>query len=353
MKAIYWVFLISLLAACAVMEPPPGGPEDRMPPYILKVRPRQDSARVARDTEIEIIFSEKLDEDSFKNRIFLYPPVEFDKVDVDGDKLKIRFRELLPETTFSVFIKKGFKDHHQVASKKNELFYFSTGDTIASGEISGFILFKEKPDSNGVAKLYEMMPDTLVNVGRQPESRIAFADKMGQFIFRALPADGDSFLIFAFSDSDGDGAYAVGKEFSAFSRDTLILDRLSSKARGIRINIIDPNEPGSIRGQISNETGLTELILVRLDPLLPGENPVLSSTDTLGAYNLEKIPPGSYLLTAFIDIRADSTCGDYVSPEDSTILLQEPCEALPDTLIVEPGGEITLDPVTLKKAEGM
>ena len=347
------VFLLSLLAACAVMEPPPGGPEDRIPPYILEVRPRQDSARVARDTQIEISFSEKLDEDSFKNRISLYPPVEFDKVDVDGDKLKISFRELLPETTFSVFIKKGFMDHHQVASKRNEFFYFSTEDTIASGEISGFVLFKEKPDSNGVAKLYKMLPDTLVNVGRQPESRISFADKMGQFIFRALPADGDSFLIFAFSDSDGDGSYSAGKEFSAISQDTVVLNRLSSKVRGIRINIIDPNEPGSIRGQVSNETGLMERILVRLDPLLPGENPVFSGTDTLGLYNLEKIQPGQYLLTAFMDIKADSTCGDYISPEDSTILLQEPCEALPDTLIVEPGGEITLDPVTLKKAEGI
>ena len=120
MKNILITYLPAAVAAavsaCAVIEPPTGGPEDTEPPAVVSFSPRPDSAGVSRHTALNIEFSEKVDGESFKDRVRLYPPVEFDKVKVKGRYLEIRFKEPLPETTICVHLEPGFKDVHGVRS---------------------------------------------------------------------------------------------------------------------------------------------------------------------------------------------------------------------------------------------
>ena len=91
---------------------------------------------------------------------------------VDGPVLEVSFREELPETTICVLLKAGFKDYHQVQSRKNYNFCFSTTDRIDSGTITGKILFKQKPDSTGVAVLVKVSPgDTLGDLTTEEPAR--------------------------------------------------------------------------------------------------------------------------------------------------------------------------------------
>jgi hypothetical protein len=220
-----------------------------------------------------------------------------------------------------------------------------------AGEIEGRVLFKNEPDSSGVVKLFEVLPDSTISVKADMESRIAFAARDGGFRFSALPTDGSRFIVWAFKDKNNDGRFADGKEFSALYPDTVTLTASRPRADQIFINIIDPNEPGVISGTISDATDMRLPATVRFEPLLPGEKALVIRADSTGRYLAPKLPPGRYLVSVFIDIAADSLCGEYASPEDSTIMLKEPCFLVPDTLIVEPGAEMTLDPVILEKRD--
>jgi len=339
---------IAVLAACAVMETPSGGPEDKAPPRVVETMPASDSAGVGRDISPRITFSEKVDPQSFKNRVSLFPAVEFASLKVKGERLEIGFKNLLPETTFCVLIGAGIRDYHRVESKQNYFLFFSTADSIARGEISGAISFKDAPDSAGVAELFAVRADSAINVGTAKRARIAFARKDGRFTFRALPTDGSRFLLRAFIDRDADGRYSAGKEFAALLPDTLALKRSEDRLEDIRINIIDPNEPGRVEGRVINETPFRLAPTVRLGPVKPGEPALSVQADSTGAFVIGTVPPGSYLVSAFIDLKADSLCGTYFEAADTTNARPEPCVTFPDTLRLKPGERKTLEPVSVR-----
>ncbi|MBN1163613.1 MAG: Ig-like domain-containing protein [Candidatus Krumholzibacteriota bacterium] len=350
-KNIWIGLLICATVTCAVVKPPTGGPEDKTPPDIGRFWPPPDSAGISGTETIEIVFTEKVDGESFKDRITLYPPVPFDKIAVKNDKLRISFSESLPDTTICVLIKSGFQDNHLVKNERNYIFYFSTSATLQPGEISGKVMFKREPDSTGVIKLTEVKGDTISNIYNYPESRIAFAGKNGDFTFRALPPDSAKFLLWAFSDKNGNGRYDAGKDFSLVFPDTILLTSNRYRIRDIEMNIIDPHEPGSLEGRVIDETGLGILPLVRLDNVIPAEKPVLTRVDTLGYFKIPKLPPGKYAYAVFVDMKADSLPGEYTDPADSTVTLREPVWTAPDTLGVMPGEEKVLTPINLKKEE--
>jgi hypothetical protein len=339
-------------AACAVIKPPPGGPEDKTPPFMVGIFPTPDSTGVARDVKLQILFSEKLDSESFKNRVQIYPSVEFDGIKVKDNRLEVSFREELPETTLCVVISSGYQDYHRVQSKEDITFCFSTADSIDKGSISGRILFKGKPDTTGVVKLFRIVADTVIDVTKERESRVVKTARDGSFRFYALPTDGARFILWAFTDASKDGKYAPEKEFSMRYPDTLYLTETYYRAEELTMNIIDPNEPGRVMGDINNETGIDSMLMVRLDPILPGEKAIVAMADTLGHYLLMPVPPGGYTLSAFIDIEPDSICGRYTDPVDSTATIAEPCYMMTDTLYITPGEEKGVEPVTLKREGG-
>ena len=338
----------ALVAACAVIQPPPGGPEDRRPPAVVSTVPANDSAGVARDVAPMILFSEKVDPASLKDRVLTYPPVEFDRLKLKGERLDIGFKGLLPETTICLLVRSGIRDYHRVESKENYLVYFSTTDSIAAGLISGTIFFKNTPDSTGVAELIALGRDTTFSVLTAKRARVAFANAKGQFALPALPTDGSRWLLRAFSDRDGDARYSAGTEFAAMYPDTIVLEPLRDRLEGIRITIIDPNEPGSIEGHIVNETSFGIWPTVRLEPVARGERWLSSRADSTGAFVLSKVPPGEYRLSAFIDVKLDTLCGTYFEGADTTRALAEPCVAFGDTLRLKPGEVMKLEPLTLK-----
>lgn len=344
------LFLVGSIfaAGCAVQQLPPGGPEDKTPPFVVQTVPARDSAGVARDVAPIITFNEKIDPASLKGRVFSYPPREFDRLKVKGERLEIGFKGLLPETTMCLLLRPGIKDYHRIESKQNYLLYFSTARAIERGEVSGVILFKDKPDSTGVAELFSVRGDTSINLRTAPRARVSFAGKDGKFILRALPTDGSRFVLRVFSDRDGDARYSEAKEFATLWPDTIALAPLHERVEDIRITIIDPNEPGSVEGRVANETRFKIFPTVRLSPGRHGAHAITARADSTGAFTLTRVPPGAYLFSAFIDVKADTLCGTYFEKGDTTRAIAEPCLMLPDTLRLKPGETKKLDPVTLK-----
>lgn len=351
-KGLWSILAAFALCACAVIEPPSGGPEDKDPPAITGIIPANDSAGVSRDARVTIEFSEKVDGASFKNRVVTYPPVEFEDIRTDGNLLELVFREDLPETTICVMLRGGFKDHHKVENRASYKFFFSTAERMDRGTITGKILFKQQPDSSGVAMLVNVTPgDTLGELYAEDESRTAYSDGFGNYLFRALPTDGSAFRVWAFIDKDGDGRYSFGKEFAMEYPDTIILSGSMTGVRGIDINVIDPDEPGTVEGTLVDLTGSGVPALIRLDRTGVSSAYFAARADSTGAFRFPAVRPGAYVLTAFIDIAQDSIPGDYRDPADSTLVLPEPFAVYPDTLSMDPGGSLTLEPLELRREE--
>ncbi|HVO77000.1 MAG TPA: carboxypeptidase-like regulatory domain-containing protein, partial [Candidatus Bathyarchaeia archaeon] len=166
--------------------------------------------------------------------------------------------------------------------------------------------------------------------------------------FRALPTDRSRFLLRAFIDRDGDARYSEANEFATQWPDTIALGPAREEIGNLSITIIDPNEPGSIEGRIVNGTGFKIMPTVRLAPGKHGARAITARADSTGAFMLDHVPPGAYLLSAFIDVKADTLCGTYFAAGDTTHALPEPCVTLPDTLRLKPGEKRKLDPITLK-----
>ena len=339
-----------LLLSCAVVKAPSGGPKDETPPEVTGILPVPGSVNVDRNSSVQIVFSEKIDGDSFKKLVALYPPLEFDKMSAKGENFEIRFKDELPETTICVVIRKGYVDHHKVKGKKAIIFCFSTADSMDTGNISGLILFKMSPDSTGLAKLVAVSAiDSTGDVTRAPESRIAFCGRDGSFEFDALPTDGTMFRLWAFTDRNGDTRFSPGDEFSTILEDTLTLTSEKSSIAYLEINIIDPDEPGKIEGTITDLSGLDIAPSARFEPLFEEGAALLVRADSTGLYKVHSISPGDYTLTAFIDVLSDSLPGSYPDPSDSTRTLAEPFAVFPDTIVVLPGGKIALDPIYIQK----
>jgi len=338
-----------LAAACAVMEPPSGGPEDRTPPRVLSTAPPADSAGVSPGVRPVITFSERMDEESFKNRVMVFPPLPFDRLKVRGESLEISFDTLFPaDTTVCIVLRPGFRDNHLVSSPLGYTFYFATADSMAGGQISGSILFKEKPDSTGVAELFELRGDTAFAVDRTKPSRAVNAEALGRFAFRGLPAGNAQYVLRAFTDRDGDGHYSPSKEFAALYPDTIVLTPAAPVRENVTVRVIDPNEPGSIAGRVVNETALGRPATLRLEPFAKGVRVKTAEADTTGSFLLAPVQPGMYRLSAFIDMKPDTLCGSYVEAADTTKTLSEPCVTIADTLVVKPGEAKTIPAVTLK-----
>lgn len=353
LKSILLLTTALAFVSCAVMEAPSGGPKDETKPELVGIMPVPGSTGVARDSSIKITFSEKVDGDSFKKLVQIYPPLEFDKMRAKDEIFEIIFRDELPETTICVVIRKGYTDHHRVKGTRDIEFCFSTADSIDIGKISGRVLFKMSPDSTGLARLVAVSDvDSTGDLTRAPESRIAFCGSDGSFTFEALPSNGTLFRLWAFTDRNGDTRFSPGDEFFTVLEDTFSLTPDIPSIAGLEINIIDPDEPGKIEGMIDDLTGIGIPPTARFEPLYEDGRPLVVSADTTGHYTVLTIPPGDYIFTAFIDAQVDSLPGNYPDPSDSTNTLAEPFTVYPDTVIVPPGETVTLETLYIQKGSG-
>jgi hypothetical protein len=319
------------------VEPPTGGPEDKTPAKVDEIFPERDSTGISRDASVRISFSEKIDQESFRKKIIVYPEIEFKEIKVKDNVLEISFEKELPETTICLFLQKGYMDGHGVKAEDAEIFYFSTSDSLEAGLISGYILLKGKLLPGGMAKLIYAEGDTAKEYYNKKELRTAPCDKTGRFEFKYLPTDGTPYMVWGFVDINGDGSFNSDKELSMLHPETLYLDSADPMSKSFTMNIIDPNEPGEVKGIAENNSGIDFPVTIFVADIEKEDKRYYTLADSLGGYRIPGIHPGKYLLSAFLDIQADSVPGNYIDLDDSTTTRIEPRVILPDTIKVGPG----------------
>jgi len=198
-----------LIAGCASVGTPGGGPEDKTPPEAVSSNPATGSVSLPPRTPIEVFFSEPVDPASLEASIFVSPTGSArPKVKVHGNRAVITLADSLPKVGALVLtIGSGVKDLHGNPLKSSLTLAFSAGSTIAGGAISGQVhadagvqgmLVGAWPSSDSVA----LRPDTMV------APFLTQSDLTGRFKLEYLPAG--RYRIAAWDDRDGDRKYRSG-----------------------------------------------------------------------------------------------------------------------------------------------
>jgi len=139
--------IVAALAACARIEPPPGGPPDPDPPIIVAVTPDSGAVVPDFDGDLEIRFDEVIEESPSTTRgrvsglasYVLLSPVD-GETEVHWRRTRITIRPKAgwrPNTVYRLEIRPGIRDLRRNVSDSRRLILFSTGPAIPSTTFSG------------------------------------------------------------------------------------------------------------------------------------------------------------------------------------------------------------------------
>lgn len=237
LKIIFLCFFIRV-CGCANQDPPPGGPDDKSPPVVLKIYPANETLNF-RDNKITIEFDEYIERRSFMDAFFITPKPDSEiKFNFGGKDVEIEFPGgFKPNTTYNITITKDLRDVRGNNSLNEPIVIaFSTGSRIDKGSISG----KVSPPSNDVVSIFcynlrTHNPDSLDPSKIMPDY-ISQTGKEGAYIFSNLPSS--EFRFFAIIDKDRNSLYDKDFEKIAVTyQDFTISD--SSKVDGANFLIED------------------------------------------------------------------------------------------------------------------
>ena len=271
---ILWV-ISTFIFACAKMGLPPGGPEDKTPPFIVRTIPVNGATRVDPRTTIQVGFSEGIQPSSAKGAIFITPyPGEGVKIRYGRRKIKIAFSQPLKlERTYVITFGTGIKDDRNNPMKASFTLAFSTGAVLDEGEISGRVYGAESGSGIDIWAYelsYSLDPNPLQ---REPDYIVQCATA-GDFKFSHLAIR--AYRLFAIRDKASDRLYQIGEdEIGVAFRDVYLTTEKEQKADSMYFQMTrtDTLGPSLLRAVPSDRHHLT----LRFDKSLSSRYPL--STD--------------------------------------------------------------------------
>lgn len=197
------LFLALILAGCAKVAGPPGGPVDKTGPEVVATYPVENALEVDAIEFIAVDFSENIEKKSIKEAVFISPRFDEEpELKWKGRQLRIIPPDSLADnTTYIINIAAEVRDLRNNKMDNSFTFAFSTGESISRGIIEGTVIKDGKALSGATIGLYH---DSTVNyldhIDSIDASYITVSGKEGDYNLRFLP-DGDYFIM-AFDDKN-------------------------------------------------------------------------------------------------------------------------------------------------------
>ncbi len=222
MRSLLWVLLsATLIASCASIGNPSGGPRDEDPPRFVRANPAPGSVNVDRK-RIDIEFDELVNvKDAFQKVVVSPTSKSVPRVSSLGKKVTVQFNDsLLPNTTYTIDFANSIEDNNENNKLQGFTYSFSTGPTLDTLQISGMVLSADalEPQQGMLVGVYSNLADSAFST--LPFERVAKTDDRGRFSVKGL-APGE-YRIFALADVDNDYKRANPEEAMAFYDVTLI-----------------------------------------------------------------------------------------------------------------------------------
>lgn len=177
-----------VLAGCASMGPPGGGPEDREPPVVIAVTPTSGSTAVSPNQPIRLVFSEPVDARTVEAALFITPtPARPPKVKVRGREAVIRPAELIPaDRTLVLALGTGVADLHGNRMAQTYTVAVTAGESIDQGRLEGLV-FSSEPVQGMLVGAWAADDTGAVHPGRAPAPWMTQVNHDGTFALEYLP----------------------------------------------------------------------------------------------------------------------------------------------------------------------
>ncbi len=203
MRLLLGVICALMLAACASMGRPEGGPRDELPPVFVSSNPAPGSLNVNRN-RITLTFDENVQLTEASSKVVISPvQKQMPSISAGGRHINVELRDtMLPNTTYTIDFADAIKDLNEGNVLDGLAIDFSTGDSIDTLCISGMVLEARnlEPAQGMLVGIYSNLSDTAIT-SLQLE-RIAKTNQLGQFTVRNLKPG--QYQIFALNDVNRD-----------------------------------------------------------------------------------------------------------------------------------------------------
>lgn len=204
LRMILAVVAAAVMAACANMGRPEGGPRDELPPVYTGSSPAMGQLNVSQN-RITVSFDENIALDDPTNKIVVSPAQKTQPaISSNGRRITLELRDtLLPNTTYIVDFSDAVKDLNEGNILDGLALDFSTGDSIDSIRISGMVFEARtlEPAQGMIVGAYSNLSDTAITT--LPLERITKTNQKGQFFLRGLKP-GVPYRVFALNDVNRD-----------------------------------------------------------------------------------------------------------------------------------------------------
>lgn len=192
-----------LVAACANMGRPEGGPRDELPPVYVRSNPSMGQLNV-KGNKITVEFDENIALDDAMNKIVVSPAQRTTPaISSNAKRVTVELRDtLLPNTTYTIDFADAIKDLNEGNVLDGLALDFATGDTIDTLRISGMVFEAQtlEPAQGMLVGVYSNLEDSAIHT--LPMDRITKTNQLGQFTIRNLKEG--SYRIFALNDVNRD-----------------------------------------------------------------------------------------------------------------------------------------------------
>ncbi len=202
----YWLLTLAvgvILAACASIGSPEGGPRDYTPPQVTRTSPEANALNF-KGQKVEITFDEIVNLKDQQKKVIISPaPKTQPLIRTVGKKVTVEFRDELEEnTTYVIDFSNAIEDNNEGNQLDGYSFAFSTGDEIDTLAVSGIVLRANdlEPMQHVIVGLHSNLDDTAFT--HVPLERVSRTNDLGKFTIRNLKPG--SYHVFALSDVDGD-----------------------------------------------------------------------------------------------------------------------------------------------------
>jgi hypothetical protein len=218
--------VLLILAQCAKIGAPSGGPRDIAPPIILKSKPLNKST-IFTGNQIELTFNEFINYQGISQELVVSPPMEKNpEIRMRGKTLIIEFLDELREnTTYTLSFGESIKDLNEGNILRNAEFVFSTGEKLDSLGVLGMAVqafnlqFPETEDPIFVM-LYENLSDSAPLL--EIPDYVGKITAQGAFLINNVRPG--TYRLFALQDMNRSFKYDVPEEMIGFIDTTLLLD---------------------------------------------------------------------------------------------------------------------------------
>lgn len=208
-------FSATLIAACASIGSPDGGPYDETPPIFLGSKPEPFALGV-KDKRVTLEFDEFIKIEKAAEKVVISPPqITPPIIKTSGKKIIVELDDSLKaNTTYSIDFSDAIVDFNEGNPLGNFSFLFSTGDQIDTLAVSGTVLNASnlEPIKGILVGLHSNLADSTFNT--QAFDRVSRTDADGRFTICGI-APG-SYRAYALQDANQNFLFDQKNEMIAF-----------------------------------------------------------------------------------------------------------------------------------------